>query len=148
MQDRLPKCVGYLDGSHVILFEAPLENHESYYSRKQQYGIQIQAICDNDKLIRNVAVGFPASVHDSRVFLNSPIGQQPENYLSDGQWLAADSAYRLTENVLTPFRDNSTFGTKPQRSKFNIHFSGNLSVYIYKQIEIIFMPYSLSILML
>ena len=126
MENRLPGCVGYMDGCHIELFEAPIDDHESYFSRKQRYGIQLQAICDNDLTIRNMTVGFPASVHDSRVFSNSAIGLNPEKFLEREQWLAADSAYKLTEYVVTPFRDNSSVGTQQQRRKFNYHFSGNL----------------------
>ena len=123
MEDKLPGCVGYLDGCHIPLFEAPLQNHESYYSRKQQYAIQIQAVCDNELLIRNITVGYPGSAHDARVFANSPIGMHPQRFLSHAEWLAADSAYKLTETVLTPFRDNSTFGNTARRKAFNRHFS-------------------------
>jgi hypothetical protein len=124
MEDKLPGCIGYLDGCHIPLFQAPLEHHESYFSRKQQYGIQLQAICDNHLLFRNITVGYPASAHDARVFSNSPVGMFPNQYFSEGQWVAADSAYRLTDTVLTPFRDNSNFGIAIQRKKYNRYFSG------------------------
>lgn len=124
MQDELPGCVGYLDGTHIPLYEAPIDDHESYYSRKQEYGIQVQAICDNNLMFTNVSVGYPASAHDARVFINTPIGSHPEKFLDDGQWIAADSAYKLTRFIVTPFRDNSRHGTLQQRQAFNRHFSG------------------------
>ncbi len=123
MESVLPGCVGYIDGCHVPLFEAPLKDHDAYYSRKQQYGIQLQAVCDNDLVFRNVTVGYPASAHDARVFVNSPIGQYPERFLDEGQWIAADSAYRSSKHIVTPFRENATVGTLSQRRKFNKHFS-------------------------
>lgn len=123
MENRLPGCVGYLDGCHIPLFEAPLQNHESYFSRKQEYAIQVQAVCDNDLVIRNISVGYPASTHDARVFANTPLGQSPESFLSNGQWIAADSAYRLTAHTITPFRENSNYGTRRGRRNFNAHFS-------------------------
>lgn len=123
MQNDLPGCVGYVDGCHIPLFQAPLEDHEAYYSRKQQYAIHLQAICDNSLVFRNVSIGYPASAHDARVFVNSPIGQDPEKFLDDGQWIAGDSAYRLTRYLITPFRDNATLGNPIQRRSFNKHFS-------------------------
>ncbi|XP_024873903.1 uncharacterized protein LOC112455918 [Temnothorax curvispinosus] len=84
MMNSLPGCIGYMDGTHIPLFEAPLQDHEA-----------------------SVSVGYPASAHDARVFANSPIGLHPENYLSDGQWIAGDSAYRCNRYVVTPFRENS-----------------------------------------
>lgn len=123
MDNKLPKCIGYVDGSHINLNEAPVYDPESYYTRKQRYALQIQAICDNDYLIRNIFVGFPGSVHDARVFANSDIGTNPDKYLNNGQWIAGDSAYPNSEYIVTPFRLNSTTGTPQERRKFNKHFS-------------------------
>lgn len=137
MESRLPGCIGYLDGCHIDLFEAPFDHHESYFSRKQKYGIQLQAVCDNDLLFRNITVGYPASAHDARVFANSPLNMRPEQFFSTGDWIAADSAYRLTENVLTPFRDNSTYGSAAHRKAYNRHFSGSYLLCGYPQSNLI-----------
>jgi len=48
----------------------------------------------------------------------------PSKYFSGAQWLAADSAYKLTDTVLTPFRKNSNFSTRRKREAFNKYFSG------------------------
>jgi hypothetical protein len=124
MDDKLPQCMGYIDGSHIILNEAPEDDPESYYTRKQRYAIQIQAVCDNEYNIMNIFVRFPGSVHDARVYVNSEIGRFPENYLSRGQYLAGDSAYPNSQYMVTPFRDNASLGTIQQRKKFNKYFSG------------------------
>lgn len=123
MKDSLPGCIGYMDGTHVPLFEAPLQDHEGYFSRKQLYALHVHAICDNHLLFRSVSVGYPASAHDARVFANLPIGLHPENYLSDGEWIAGDSAYSSSQYVVTPFRENSNVGTRRDRHRFNHHFS-------------------------
>jgi len=123
MADKLPNCIGYVDGSHINLEEAPVEDPESYYTRKQRYAIQIQAICDNDRLIRSIFVGYPGSVHDARIYDNSEIGTNPRYFLSNGQWIAGDSAYRNSEYMITPFRNNATTGTSQERRRFNKYFS-------------------------
>jgi len=130
----MPGCVGYMDGSHVPLFEAPIDDHEAYFSRKQQYGMHLHAICDNKLIFRSISVGYPASAHDARVFSNTPLGLHPDRFLSPGQWLAGDSAYRASHFVVTPFRDNATTGSRNGRRRFNRHFSSNLNhayYYIY-----------------
>jgi DDE superfamily endonuclease len=119
----LPKCIGYLDGTHIPLDETPLDDPESYYSRKQEYSIQLQGIVDNNKRIRHLHVGFPGSVHDSRVFLNSSIGQRPEDFLQNGEWIAADSAYPNSEYIVTPFRKNAAVASEADRNKFNAYLS-------------------------
>ena len=83
----------------------------------------IQAVCDHKLKIRHLLIGYPGSVHDARMYANSDLSQKSENYFSDAQWLAGDSAYRLTDTVLTPYRKNSTFRTYKQRQTFNKYFS-------------------------
>ncbi|XP_049318264.1 uncharacterized protein LOC125780315 [Bactrocera dorsalis] len=60
---EMPGCVGYIDGSEIKLAEAPVMQHEIYYSRKRQYSVKLQAICDYKLRIRQVTIGFPGSVH-------------------------------------------------------------------------------------
>jgi hypothetical protein len=124
MADKLPKCMGFLDGSHVPLDEAPSDDPESYFTRKQRYAIQVQATCDMDRRIRNIALGFPGSVHDARVYANSELGRNPNRFLSNGQWIAADSAYGVSQYILTPYRTNAVTETLRQRVNFNKYFAG------------------------
>lgn len=123
MGDKLPKCIGYIDGSHIPLDEAPLDDPESYFTRKQRYAIHLQAVCDNDRIIRNIFIGYPGSVHDARVYSNSEIGIRPESFLTNGQWIAGDSVYAVSDFMITPFRNNATAGTASQRRAFNKYFS-------------------------
>jgi len=123
MDDKLPGCVGYIDGTHIPLDEAPVEDPESYFTRKQRYAIQLQAVCDNAKRLRNIFVGFPGSVHDARVFANSDLGKRTGDFLSDGEWIGGDSAYPNTHFIVTPFKINASDGTAQQRRQFNRYFS-------------------------
>jgi len=111
MKNKLPNNVGFMDGCHFRLEEAPSDDHESYYSRKQEYAIQMQAVVDHKRKFRDLHIGYPGSVHDARVFANSNLGRQPGLYLENGQWIAADSAYPLSEFVLTPFKRMNYPGT-------------------------------------
>ncbi|ODN05798.1 putative nuclease HARBI1 [Orchesella cincta] len=123
MSDKLPGCIGYIDGSHITLDEAPVDDPESYFNRKQNYAIQLQAVCDNDKRIRNLTVGYPGSVHDARVFANSSIATS-HNYFDEGEWIAGDSAYANTKFLVTPFKSNTAGVDDQRRKQFNRYFSG------------------------
>lgn len=105
---EMPHCIGYLDGSEVKLAERPSKDPDSYYSRKQIFSIKLQAVCDYQLKIRHLLVGYPGSVHDSRVFTNSSLFLNPSQYFAGEEWIAADSAYKLSKTVITPFRKNST----------------------------------------
>nr|CAI5855653.1 unnamed protein product [Callosobruchus analis] len=61
----------------------------------------IQVVCDSKKKIRDVLIGYPGSVHDVRVFRNSPLantlGQKCHNF-----FLLGDSACPCLGHLLTP----------------------------------------------
>ncbi|KAJ8944392.1 hypothetical protein NQ314_009488 [Rhamnusium bicolor] len=57
--------VGGVDGSN-IKFKAPLSQQESYIDKNCNHSIKLQIIATKEKIITNMNVGFPGSVHDSR----------------------------------------------------------------------------------
>ncbi|XP_065365511.1 putative nuclease HARBI1 [Calliphora vicina] len=122
-KDEMPGCIGYIEGSEIKLAEAPVKNHELFFSRKRQYAIKVQAVCDYKLRIRQLTVGYPGSVHDAKIFLNCPIAKHHERFVSPPQWIAGDSAYPLKSFLLTPFRTNSIEHTKEERVLYNKHFS-------------------------
>ena len=67
-----PQVVGALDRCHVAIL-APNENPADYINRKGFYSVILQALVNIDYLFRDVYVGWPGKVHDSRVFKNSPL---------------------------------------------------------------------------
>lgn len=119
---ELPFCIGYVDGSEVKLAEKPLHDSESYFSRKHIYSLKVQAVCDYKLKIRHLVCGYPGSVHDARIYNNCELATNSEGYFSGSQWLAGDSAYKLTQTVITPYRATSKVGTVQERNTFNYHF--------------------------
>lgn len=105
--DELPNCIGYLDGTEIKLAEKPCRDPDSYYSRKQNFCCKMQGVCDRQLKIRHIHVGFPGSVHDSRVFVNSSLFLKQSYFFEGEEWLAADSACKLSTSIITPFRKNS-----------------------------------------
>lgn len=65
----------------------------------------MQVVCDDRKRIRDVFIGFPGSVHDARVFKNSPL-QETLVEKCHNRFILGDSAYPCLRNLLTPYRDN------------------------------------------
>lgn len=120
---KLPQCIGYLDGTEIKLAERPCVDPDSFYSRKQHFSIKAQAVCDYKLKIRHLYVGYPGSVHDSRMFTNSSLSKQPSNFFSGAEWLAADSAYKLNTTIICPYRKNSNIGNARERAAFNTYFS-------------------------
>ncbi|GAB0095856.1 protein ANTAGONIST OF LIKE HETEROCHROMATIN PROTEIN 1 [Sergentomyia squamirostris] len=120
---ELPGCVGYIDGTELPLAEAPILDPDSYFSRKKRHSIKATIICDYQHRVRYLATGVPGSVHDAKMFANMALGKDPERFLTGSEWIAGDSAYKLTERIITPFRQNSTVMDQRSRAQFNRHFS-------------------------
>lgn len=53
--------------------DKPIEDKDSYINRKQFFSIQLQGIVNHEQKFMNVFIGYPGSVHDARVFRESPV---------------------------------------------------------------------------
>uniref|UniRef100_A0A9J7Y3U0 DDE Tnp4 domain-containing protein n=1 Tax=Cyprinus carpio carpio TaxID=630221 RepID=A0A9J7Y3U0_CYPCA len=72
-----PQCAGAIDGSHIPVI-APPENHADYFNRKGWHSVILQAVVDHKYCFTNINIGWPGSVHDSRVLRNSVIYEKAE----------------------------------------------------------------------
>lgn len=88
--------------------------------------ICLQAICNSNRKFLDIFVGYPGSVHDNRVFENSDIHKKLStacgNYI-----ILADSAYRCSKYVITPYRDNGRL-TRQQKLFNRSHSSARVCV--------------------
>ena len=66
-----PQVLGCVDGTHIAITQ-PTENPHDYFSYKQKYTLNVQAICDWRGLFIDVQVKWPGSVHDGQVFMQIP----------------------------------------------------------------------------
>jgi hypothetical protein len=106
-------AVGIVDGTQIVLSQRPNIDGEVYWTRKHQYAISLQILCDDRKLIRSYVVGWPGSVADSVVFGKSDVYHNPRNYFSaasngpndPGEFLLADSGYASESWMCTPYRN-------------------------------------------
>ena len=134
---KFPQIVGAIDGSHVEI-NAPLENNEDYFNRKQYYSVNLQGIVNAQLLFQHIAGGFPGSIHDARVLRLSGIFDLVENEeilkaptrVIHGTllrpMLVGDSAYPLKKWLSKPFSNRGHL--PPQRRRFNIKLSAMRSV--------------------
>lgn len=113
----------YTDGTEIELAEAQSFDKDSYLSRNNVFAVKLQGTCDYTKSLRHVNIGYPGSVHDARIFNECILATNPSSYLSEPEWIAADSAYKLRTTVITPFRKNSRQLNASARKDFNRFFS-------------------------
>ncbi|KAL1501014.1 hypothetical protein ABEB36_006419 [Hypothenemus hampei] len=120
-ENSMPGVIGLIDGTHIRI-DKPTEDADSYLNRKHYYSIQAQMVCDHQKKIRDIFVGYPGSVHDSRVFRRSPLCETLPEKCRDS-FLLGDSGYPCLRHLLTPFKDNGRL-TRRQRN-YNYILSTN-----------------------
>ena len=92
-----PQIVGAVDGLHIPIL-VPGENREDYFNRKHACIVNFVGEVDIKMLFLHASVGYPSSIHDSRVLQLLDIYQKIER-----------------ENLLSaPLREISRFLIKPQ----------------------------------
>ena len=101
--------IGAIDGSHLGISGQKFCN-ENYINRKGFASVIIQAVCDHERRFTDCYVGWPGSVHDSRVFQNSELCKSIESNAFEmfpgDSHLVGDAAYGLSRYMMTPYKDN------------------------------------------
>ena len=102
------------------------------YNRKGFYSLILQATVDCEPLFTDIYVGWPGSVHDGRVWRNSPLKRKldevmennynNQDFILRNAHLLGDAAYARTTTMIPPFKDNGRLRHKHRR--FNKRHSG------------------------
>ncbi|CAG8812510.1 15288_t:CDS:2, partial [Gigaspora margarita] len=100
--------IGILDGSHMNLLEAPSKlNKDVYFTRKHRYAVYLQAVVDHKRIFINYDLGYPASVHDTKVFRNSSLYHCRNQLFEGSNYILAYSAYPISLYIIPSFKDPS-----------------------------------------
>ncbi|XP_030757991.1 putative nuclease HARBI1 [Sitophilus oryzae] len=101
--------LGAIDGTDIPI-SPPSREQNVYCNRNKYHSIILQAVCNANYIFTDVFIGYPGSTHDARVFRNSDLGQMieenPNMLFPANSHILRDSAYKNTNYVLTPYRDN------------------------------------------
>ena len=96
-------CLGLIDGTHIRILRPKKTDFPSVYINRKKYcSLNVQIVCDSWGTVTNLIVQWPGSVHDSRIFKNSPLYNELCSGTLNG-YLVADSGYGLTPFCLTPY---------------------------------------------
>lgn len=66
-QYGIPSCVGFIDGTDIVLRQAPsigCEKAHTVHSYKEEYGYKLMAVVDHLKRFRYAWFGFSAATND------------------------------------------------------------------------------------
>ncbi|CAJ1057809.1 putative nuclease HARBI1 [Xyrichtys novacula] len=120
------RVAGSIDGCHVRIVP-PGQYEADFFNRKLFHSVQFQAIVDHKGRFLDVHVGFPGSVHDSRVLRCSPVYVH-QLYPPPGWCLLGDGGYPCISQpltLITPFREPLR---NPTEERFNARHSWARSV--------------------
>uniref|UniRef100_A0A3Q1F6Y6 DDE Tnp4 domain-containing protein n=1 Tax=Acanthochromis polyacanthus TaxID=80966 RepID=A0A3Q1F6Y6_9TELE len=126
---RFPQVAGAIDGTHIKI-RAPTDDPVSYYNRKGEYSIIIQAVVDHRMRFWDINVGRSGKIHDARVFALSSLYQRGMNGTLLPDWterfegvdvplvLLGDSAYPLLPWLMKPYPEGA--GVTPEQINFKL----------------------------
>ena len=119
---NFPRCLGAIDGKHVIL-QAPSHAGSSYYNYKGTHSIVLMAVVDANYRFIYVNIGNYGRQSDGGIFSHSTFGASlerdtlnlplPAELLIDGKSkmlpyvFVGDEAFPLKKNLLRPFPDRN-----------------------------------------
>jgi hypothetical protein len=112
----MENVIGAIDGSHVVLANAPLKQPETYWNRKKRYSIQLQGIVDYRGIFIDYEIGWPGSVHDAKVYKNSYFYHNVSKIIKGEEYLLGDSAYPISTFLIKPFVNSQI----PSQIRFNV----------------------------
>uniref|UniRef100_A0A672GHH6 DDE Tnp4 domain-containing protein n=1 Tax=Salarias fasciatus TaxID=181472 RepID=A0A672GHH6_SALFA len=118
---HFPQVAGAIDGTHINI-RAPSENSASYYNRKGDYSITLQAVVDHRMRLWDINVGRAGKIHDARVFaLSSLYERETFEGVEVPLALLGDSAYPLLPWLMKPYPEGA--GVTTDQISFNFRLS-------------------------
>uniref|UniRef100_UPI003AAAD366 uncharacterized protein n=1 Tax=Centroberyx gerrardi TaxID=166262 RepID=UPI003AAAD366 len=100
------KAVGAIDGCHIRI-KPPSQHRIDYLNYKGFFSINMQAICDSKGRFLDIFIGYPGSVHDTRILKNSPF-YMARQYPPTGYFLLGDGGYPCLDTpicLITPYKE-------------------------------------------
>ncbi|KNZ45879.1 hypothetical protein VP01_772g6 [Puccinia sorghi] len=91
LRQGIPNIVGAIDGTHIPIAIPPDDDWKGYINRKSLASIFFQCVVDGQGNFRNVSGGGPGSMHDSRIFRRSRLGQSLIPGSNEGQIIPENS---------------------------------------------------------
>ena len=113
----MQNVLGAIDSSHIPI-KAPEQEPAAYINRKGFYSVVLQAVVDSPLMFMDCYAGLPGSVHDARVFKNSPLFDFGAKMCSPNAFILGDAAYPLMSWLLVPYRDNGKLNAIQKNHNF------------------------------
>lgn len=106
-----PGVIGAIDGTHIPIQSPGGPDAELYRNRKGFFSINVQLMCDNNLVIRNVVASWKGSTHDARIFNDSTLKDQLAA-LPGRFHVLGDKGYPCMRYLMTPLSNPRTAAEK------------------------------------
>lgn len=117
---KLRNVIGAIDGTFIPI-KTPKLNAEVYITRKRNYAVTLQAVCDSNLKFIDCYTRWPDSFSDRRIFNNSDIykhvSENKGNYFPDNFFIVADKVYPVLRWCNPPYIDNGILIEKKSLTK-------------------------------
>ncbi|GBB92631.1 hypothetical protein RclHR1_20360002 [Rhizophagus clarus] len=117
---NFPNVIGAINGSHIPI-KAPHLFPVDYFNRKGFYSIVLQAVVDHKKKFLDICVGWPGSMHDSRILINSNLYNKFNNQVTthlNNKYILGDGGYPNLSWLIVPYKDIGR-GLTQEQTYFN-----------------------------
>lgn len=104
---KIPNCVGFIDVCRLKVGQ----------KRKKHETILLQAVCDESLMFIDVHIGEIGKTKKSKVFKESPLLRELQNFVEYDNHILGDSEYKLQMNLITPFTTEELLTS--EEMKFN-----------------------------
>lgn len=115
---KFPRTIGAIDCTHVKIQSPGGAHAENYRDRKGWFSINVQTVVDAEARIINIVARWPGASHDQTIFNASRLRRRLEDGDFANYLIVADSGYRNTTYMVTPFLPNAI--DSPQKELFNV----------------------------
>lgn len=119
---NFPRCVGAIDGKHIIIKKPP-GSGSVYYNYKKNYSIILFAMVDADYCFTYIDVGGNGRASDSAIFKDSTLNiaiEQKSIGFPENSVIVADDAFPLRTYIMKPY---SKIGLSDEEKIFNYRLS-------------------------
>jgi len=115
-------CVGAVDGLAVKIKQPSVREdprQKRYYCRKGFFALNLQAVCDGNRVFTYAKIAAPGSVNDALAWTLCDMHIDLENGALGSYWIAGDAAYGCSSNLLCPHSGAQT----PKKKNFDFYLS-------------------------
>lgn len=126
-KDNFPRCIGAIDGKHIVM-QSPILSGSEYYNYKKSFSIVLLALVDHDYKFLFADIGSQGRISDGGVFRNSLLWQKlcsdelnlppstplPGSTKPTPYVFLGDGAFALSTHVMKPYPGVHNTGT-PKR---------------------------------